>query len=142
MLKVLLTALIKQQYNLRILHWKAVGLDFHTTHVEILDDYIDKFSEYIDKVAEMIILVGEEIPTSNELDAIAANTNIGLKLKVKDYNSEEIFRILAKMFGDIISLIKECNDPDKYPSYICSELDSIEYWFSIEGLYKNRQTLK
>lgn len=142
MLKILLVALIKQQYNLRILHWKATGLDFETTHKEILDDYIDQFGEYIDKVAEMMILCGEEIPTSREIDEIAlSDEKIGMNLKVIDYESQEIYMILDKIFMDIISIIKACSN-STYPSYICSELDSIEYWFSIEGKYKNKQRLK
>lgn len=141
MLKVLLAALIKQQYNLRILHWKATGLDFNTTHQEILDDYIDKFSDYIDQVAEMLILCNEEIPTSKELDIIAKEAKVDFPIKVQSYNSEDIYLLIDKIFSTIISIIRQCSQSDKYPSYINSELDSIEYWFSIEGKYKNKQRL-
>ena len=141
MLSILLAALQKQQYNLRILHWKATGLDFHTTHVEILDGYIDKFGEYIDKVAEMMILCNEEIPTAKELDIIASKYKIDYSIAVKNYKSEDIFIIISRIFNTIISCIKNCNKYN-YPSYIKSELDSIEYWFQIEGRYKTKQTLQ
>lgn len=143
MLVYLLAALQKQQYNLRILHWKATGLDFETTHAAILDGYIDQFGDYIDKVAEMMLMCGEEIPTSREIDELASkDERIGMSLKVIDYESEEIYMILDKIFMDIISIIKSCSSGNKYPSYICSELDSIEYWFSLEGKYKNKKRLK
>lgn len=141
MLEVLLAALVKQQYNLRILHWKAVGLDFHTTHVEILDGYIDQFGDYIDKVAEMMIISGEEIPTSREIDEIAQKTGMNLAIKVQPYESEDIYRVIDRIFDDIMKILEKVNDPDKYPSFICSELDTIQYWFNIEGTYKNKQRL-
>lgn len=140
MLVALLAALQKQQYNLRILHWKATGIDFHTTHVEVLDPYIDKFGEFIDKVAEMMILCDEKIPTAYELENVANKIKLDFELEVKPYNSEEIFRVIYKIFASIINIIKKCNEQD-YPSYIKSELDSMEYWFQIEGKYKTRQTL-
>lgn len=140
MLFVLLAALQKQQYNLRILHWKSTGLDFHTTHVEVLDGYIDKFGEYIDQVAEMMILVNEKIPSAKELENIASKSKVDMELPVKEYDSEEIFSSIYKIFNLIISVIDKCSK-NNYPSYIQSELDSIMYWFQIEGRYKTKQTL-
>lgn len=137
MLKYLLVTLLKEQYNLRILHWMAKGKGFNTNHL-VVDDYISKFSEYIDKVAELMLIQDEKIPSDNEVDVIAKQLKIR-KLLVRNYDSETIYKVINNIFNNIINIIKECDK--EYPSFITSELDSIEYWFQLEANYKNKQKM-
>ena len=80
----------------------------------------------------------EKIPSDNEVDVIAKQLKIR-KLLVRDYDSETIYKVIDDIFNNIINIIKKCDK--EYPSFITSELDSIEYWFQLEANYKNKQKM-
>ena len=62
LLKVFNT-LVLYDYNIRILHWKAKGLDFGTKHA-LMDDYHSQLNSYVDEVGEMLMMTGNvNMPT-------------------------------------------------------------------------------
>jgi DNA-binding ferritin-like protein len=139
MLEVLLASLIKNQYNLRLLHWNVSGCDFDTTHT-IMDGYIDKFSDYIDLIAELILRNNNHVPDSREIDTIARENNVGKPIKSQPYSTEKTFNIVQIIFNEIITIINKCYE-NNYENYVNSELDNLQSWFTLEGKYKSRNRL-
>lgn len=140
-LNYLLAIIVHNQYNLRILHWKACGSHYDSIHSR-LDEYVSKFSDFIDKIAEMNLMMGIDPLNKKEIDTLLEDEDIDNCLSSNaDYDNERTDKIVNTIFGSIMEIISDIREDNEYPSYIISDLDDIEGFFRLEGSYKNVQRL-
>lgn len=141
LLKVFNT-LVLYDYNIRILHWKVVGLDFGTKH-QLMDDYHSQLNTMIDEVAECILMLHGDVPSFIDITHNTGNdqdVSYTLLSGSATYSVEKLLETTRSMFTQLISFYDEIWKTD-IPEDIKSKLQDHQYWLRLETRYKLDSTL-
>lgn len=137
----LLAVLIWHRHNLQMVHWNVVGKHFRDVHLAC-DGYIDTTTDNIDKVAEFIksMNLDEPIPTLVDVTKmIESDDTQHAMVQFQKMESKESWKILLAIFEELIEEFDRVYDT--LPKDLQSEVDSMVYYYRIEGLYKIKATL-
>jgi len=137
-LKILLSALVLQTHNVRILHWNVTGLDFDPVH-KTLDSYHEMLDGLADEVAEIGIQVGIAPVGLFEVFGILKDDNrtyVSLNGS-KKFTSKEAFICINDIFKNLIDLYTEVCNSDALPPDIVNKLEEHMYTLRKELQYKN-----
>lgn len=139
-LERLFVASIIYEHNMRMIHWNCNGCHFDRIHA-ISDEYAEKFNDNIDSIAEMIMMLGgKTMSLACVLDF--ANDDTEEYIIIKDYIEDgvESYNTIGRMLSHIVSLYDAVSHTD-IPADIISELQAQQYYFRLEGQYKNNRRL-
>lgn len=138
--KKLLSLLVVYQYNLRVLHWKVVGLNFDGKH-NLFGDYYAKFDEFIDSVAELALELDVNPASFSEAFAIlqSLEEDVIICKGTEDYNPKEALLITGKMFEHLLRVVESCQEG--LPTDVQGSLDDIKQYLRLEGRYKNKRRI-
>lgn len=132
-----MAALTLYENNMRIIHWKLSGSNFHTTH-ERFGDYYEELGKYMDETAEQMITLGlSPLNTKEsmdhmegvELDAFTLSGSMDF-----DENTAEI--AAYRMMKQLYDLSSELAGEDDLPIDVQDVFMGHAKYFRIEGLYK------
>jgi len=141
-MQTLLSALIVNSHNVRILHWNIVGIDFDPVH-EKLGSYYDILTEFVDDIAETCVML--EVPPVGIHEAFAILKEDRRPFTSlsggKKYTSTESFELISEMFGSLIELYQEICSMDSLPGDVINKLQEHLYRIRKELQYKNKARL-
>lgn len=135
-LQELFKELVINDYNIRILHWKVVGLDFGTKH-ELMDEYHAKLNECVDGVGEIILMNGGSIQT---LDNLIKDYDGELLNGNDHYTAQQVLIFANRIFEKLIDKYQKAIDSN-IPGDVKSKLEEDQFWFRKECKYKLKKSL-
>lgn len=137
-LQKLFDTLVLYDYNIRILHWKVVGLDFGAKHL-MMDEYHSELNSYVDEVGEMILMLHGDLPSFYEVNnRIMNNTEESFTLLSGNttYDIPKVLETTRKMFTQLIDLYESAIKSEGLPGDIVNKLQEHQYWLRKETRYK------
>ena len=142
-LQKLFTALVLSKHNIRILHWKAIGVEFDAVH-SVMDEYAKCFDKLIDEVGEIMVEMKIDPLCIHELMELAKEDSDNEYLCIdpaRDYPAKEAFSHINTMFTLLCKLYNEICDEDDIPENVISKLQEHQRWISLELNYKNARRM-
>lgn len=139
----LFNTLVIYDYNIRVLHWKVVGLDFGTKH-ELMDDYHSQLNSMIDDIGECILMLHGSIPSLVDIIDNAKNDtdeSYTMLTGTETYDARKVIELARKMFTQLISIYQTATTNDSLPGDIVNVLQEHQYWLRKETRYKLDSTL-
>lgn len=140
MLKKLFSMLVLYQHNVKMLHWNVIGCDFDSIHA-VLGEYADKMGLFIDDVAEIMLQLDMDILSLHEvmeyLEKDEDYNYIELRSGEK-FETDDVFKYIHVFFTQLISVYEEIYKDQDLDGSIISELQTQQFWFRKEALYKNK----
>lgn len=142
-MRLYLAALTIYENNMRILHWKLRGPDFHTTH-ERFGDYYEELGKYMDEAAEQIISMGDDPVNSSDAMEIVRQSDLnGFVLKADaDYPDDSAENAAYNMMEQLYKLSSELAGDDSLPIDVSDVFMGHAKYFRIEGMYKLARRIK
>lgn len=142
-MKLYFAALTLYENNMRILHWKLHGPEFHKTH-ERFADYYEQLGDYMDETAEQMITLGMNPCSSAEALNIVRDSEIdGFVLDGNlDFDMQTAESASYKMMSQLYTLAEELESEDDLPVDVQDVFTAHARYFRIEGLYKLARRLK
>lgn len=139
----LFNTIVIYDYNIRVLHWKVVGLDFGTKH-ELMDDYHSQLNSMIDDIGECILMLHGSIPSLVDIIDNAKNDtdeSYTMLTGTETYDARKVIELARKMFTQLISIYQTATTNDSLPGDIVNVLQEHQYWLRKETRYKLDSTL-
>ena len=126
-----MAALTLYENNMRIIHWKLAGSEFHTTH-ERYGDYYEELGKYMDETAEQMITCG--LPPVNSSEALN-------HMQSADFDA---FTLSGTMDFDkqTAELAAFLADDSSLPVDVQDVFMGHAKYYRIEGLYKLGRRIK
>lgn len=136
-IRVYMAALTVYENNMRIIHWKLHGPDFHKTH-ERFGDYYEEFGKYMDETAEQMITLGQNPLNYSEAMDILQNSSIDAFTLSggMDFDPKGAETTAYKMFRQLYDMASELAGEDDLPIDVQDVFMGHAKYFRIEGLYK------
>ena len=142
-MRLYLAALTIYENNMRILHWKLRGPDFHNTH-ERFGDYYEELGKYMDEAAEQIISMGgDPVNSSDAMEIVRQSDLNGFVLKADaDYPDDSAENAAYNMMEQLYKLSSELAGDDSLPIDVSDVFMGHAKYFRIEGMYKLARRIK
>lgn len=136
-MKTYLSALTIYENNMRIIHWKLHGPDFHKTH-ERFGDYYDTLGKYMDETAEQMISMGMNPVNSTEACDVLQNDSMdAFTLSGEmDFDPMSAEKTAYRMFSQLYEMAAELANTESLPVDVQDVFMGHAKYFRIEGLYK------
>lgn len=126
------------RHNVHMLHWNVVGSDFDSAHAT-LDGFVETMSTHIDQLAEMIKVLGQVPLTLPEcINVLTDDSEQYSFVNKNNIPTSSCWAEVNVMFTGLYDKIKEVKEDSAMPADIVSELESMMYYYALEGKYKGR----
>ncbi len=116
------------QDNIRILHRNLKGSNWYGTH-EVLEDYYEAIDDIADDVIEIGIMLGIVEPNLS-----MAVDEYKPFLTSRKYTEVEAYRLLYKMFMDVVELVEQAKP--NLADDISSKLEEYQFYCRKEAMFK------
>lgn len=136
-----LASLILHRHNFQMIHWNVVGKHFTDVHTT-LDDHIGAVTGNIDQVAEFIKMLDldEPLPSFSDIaEFITHDDDIYIMVNTAHIDAKTAWDLQEKIFANLIEVATDARE--ECPPDIQSEIDTMIYYYRIEGKYKCRVRL-
>lgn len=130
------------RHNIQMLHWNVIGSGFDPAH-ETLGEFIDTMAAHVDQLAEMMKMINQRPLQLTECIEVLKNDNTQfLIVDAEDIDVPGCWEKVNTMFSQLYDTTKSTKAGDEIPDDIKSELESMMYYYSLEGKYKGRSRVK
>lgn len=130
------------RHNIQMLHWNVIGSGFDPAH-ETLGEFVDVMAAHVDRLAEMMKMIDQRPLQLTECIEVLRNDNTQfLIVDAEDIDVPECWKKVNTMFSQLYDVTKSTKVGDEIPDDIESELESMMYYYSLEGKYKGRSRVK
>lgn len=138
-----MAALTLYENNMRIIHWKLAGSEFHTTH-ERYGDYYEELGKYMDETAEQMITCG--LPPVNSSEALnhmqSADFDAFTLSGTMDFDKQTAELAAFRMMKQLYDLAAFLADDSSLPVDVQDVFMGHAKYYRIEGLYKLGRRIK
>lgn len=135
--------LILVENNMRVIHWKLNGSDFHEAHARY-GEYYEKLGDMIDETAEQMISLGH-IPMnmSNALALLSKDTGVHAVVMNPgmDYTSKIADDVTKKMFDELYDFAAHLAVDAAIPVDVQDVFTEHARWFRLTSIYKLGRTV-
>lgn len=130
------------RHNIQMLHWNVVGSGFDPAH-ETLDGFVNTMATHVDQLAEMMKMIDQRPLQLTECVDVLKNDNAQfLIVDAGDIDVPTCWEKVNTMFAQLYDATKTTKSGDEIPDDIESELESMMYYYSLEGKYKGKSRVK
>lgn len=129
--------------NMRIIHWKLIGPDFHEAHARY-GEYYEQLGVFMDETAEQMITLGyAPMNMSNALMLLGKDTGVHATIMNPElsYTSKVADEVTKKMFDELYDFAIHLAVDAVLPSDVQDVFMNQAKWFRITSIYKLSSTI-
>lgn len=124
--------------NMRVIHWKLIGTDFHEAHARY-GEYYEQLGVFMDETAEQMITLGyTPMNMSNALVLLGKDTGVHATIMNPElsYTSMVADKVTKKMFDELYDFAAHLAVDAAIPSDVQDVFMNQAKWFRITSIYK------